>query len=393
MDTIKKVPKRRFKGFTDAWEQRKLEEVFNKIRNAFVGTATPYYVTRGNFYLESNNIKNGEINRNTEVFINDDFYLKQKDKWLKTNDLVMVQSGHVGHTAVIPPELNNSAAHALIMFQDYKQKSDANFINYQFQIDNSKKKLSVITTGNTIKHILASDMKKFRLSFPSIEEQTKIGNFFKQLDETITLQERKLNKLINMKKAYLEEMFPAEGESKPRRRFEGFTDDWKECELRDVIISELKGKAKAQMYGGKSIYLDASYLNGGITLFVDSSSNVELDDVLILWDGSKAGTVYHGFEGALGSTLKSYKPKYSGEFLYQYLKKNQQKIYDSYRTANIPHVIKTFTQEFIISIPGELEQVKIGSFFKQLDESITLQEQKLTKLKQLKSAYLEEMFV
>ena len=185
-----KIPAIRFKGFTDAWEQRKLEKIFRKIRNAFVGTATPYYVENGHFYLESNNVKDGKINRNSEIFINDEFYEKQRDKWLHTNDLVMVQSGHVGHTAVIPEELDASAAHALIMFQDYKVKSNPYFLNYQFQTSDSRKKLDIITTGNTIKHILASEMKKFEVSLPIFEEQTKIGTFFKHLDDTIALHQR-----------------------------------------------------------------------------------------------------------------------------------------------------------------------------------------------------------
>lgn len=97
------------------------------------------------------------------------------------------------------------------------------------------------------------------------------------------------------------------------------------------------------MFGNDSIYLDANYLNGGEVSYVDSPSDVETDDVLILWDGSQAGTVYQGFEGALGSTLKAYKPKISGHFLFQSLKRKQEIIYESYRTPNIPHVIKTFT--------------------------------------------------
>ncbi len=200
-------PKRRFAGFTGAWEQRELDSIYKKIRNAFVGTATPYYADRGNFYLQSNNVKDGQINRTTEIFINDEFYEKQKDKWLHTGDLVMVQSGHVGHTAVIEEELDGTAAHALIMFQEYKEQVDPYFLNFQFQTREAKRKLENKTTGNTIKHILASEMKKFEVSIPQIEEQYQIGTFFKNLDHLITLHQRKLKKLQNLKKAYLNEMF------------------------------------------------------------------------------------------------------------------------------------------------------------------------------------------
>lgn len=133
---------------------------------------------------------------------------------------------------------------------------------------------------------------------------------------------------------------------------------------------------KSSMKGGNTNYLETNYLNGGTAQKVDAIADVSKDDVLILWDGSKAGTIYHGFEGALGSTLKAYVPKYSGDFLYQILKKNQDKIYQSYRTPNIPHVIKNFTEKFNVSIPTIIEQQEIGDFFKQLDSLITLHQRK-----------------
>ncbi|MDY2852913.1 MAG: hypothetical protein SOT33_05390, partial [Acidaminococcus fermentans] len=75
---MKKVPAVRFTGFTGDWEQRKLGDIYKDIGNAFVGTATPYYVDNGHFYLESNNVKDGQINYNSEVFINNEFYERQK---------------------------------------------------------------------------------------------------------------------------------------------------------------------------------------------------------------------------------------------------------------------------------------------------------------------------
>ena len=200
-------PEVRFPGFTDAWEQRKLEDIYGSIGNAFVGTATPYYVESGHFYLESNNIKDGQINHNTEVFINDEFYEKQKDKWLHTGDMVMVQSGHVGHAAVIPEELNNSAAHALIMFRNPKKEIEPYFLNYQYQTLKSKKKIENITTGNTIKHILASEMQQFEVDMPELAEQKKIAEYFRALDHLITLHQRELDHLQLLKKGMLQQMF------------------------------------------------------------------------------------------------------------------------------------------------------------------------------------------
>lgn len=203
----KAVPEIRFEGFSEDWEQRKLGEIYSSIGNAFVGTATPYYVEQGHFYLESNNIKDGQINRNMEIFINDEFYKKQKDKWLHTGDMVMVQSGHVGHAAVIPEELDNSAAHALIMFRNPKIEIEPYFLNYYYQTSNFKKKIEEIATGNTIKHILASDMQEFVVDYADYEEQKQIGEYFRAFDHLITLHQRKCDELKSIKKFMLKNMF------------------------------------------------------------------------------------------------------------------------------------------------------------------------------------------
>ena len=202
-----KVPEIRFEGFTEAWEQRKLSDIYDSIGNAFVGTATPYYVEQGHFYLESNNVKDGQINHNSEIFINDEFYEKQKDKWLHTGDMVMVQSGHVGHAAVIPEELDNTAAHALIMFRNPKEEIEPYFLNYEYQTDKAKKKIENITTGNTIKHILASDMQEFVVDVPNYEEQKVIASYFRNIDHLITLHQQKCEELKKIKKFMLQKMF------------------------------------------------------------------------------------------------------------------------------------------------------------------------------------------
>ncbi len=186
-----------------SWEQRKLGEIYQKIRNAFVGTATPYYVDNGHFYLESNNVKEGHINRNSEIFINDEFYEKQKENWLHTNDLVMVQSGHVGHTAVISETLDNTAAHALIIIANPSEQICPYFVNYQFQSPKARMGIDNITTGNTIKHILASDMKKFEIEVPTYDEQLQIREFFTHLDHLIALHQHKCGKTENLSVRYL----------------------------------------------------------------------------------------------------------------------------------------------------------------------------------------------
>ena len=179
----------------------------------------------------------------------------------------------------------------------------------------------------------------------------------------------------------------------PNIRFAGFSDEWEERKLKDVVEKQIKGKAQFEkLEQGDVEYLDASRLNGGKAILTNGIKDVTLDDILILWDGSNAGTVYHGFEGALGSTLKAYRTSADSKFVYQYLKRCQDNIYNNYRTPNIPHVRKDFLDVFTISVPGSDEQQKIGSLFSTLDHKIGLEERQISLLKDLKKGYLQKMF-
>lgn len=408
------TPKIRFVMFNDNWRQCKLDTIFGNIRNAFVGTATPYYVEKGHFYLESNNIKNGQINRNTEVFINDEFHMKQKDKWLHTGDLVMVQSGHVGHTAVIPEELNGSAAHALIMFSDYKKNTNPYFLNYQFQTMKSKKKLSFITTGNTIKHILSSEMKKYKTNLPTYNEQIKIGNFFKQLDNLIALQQQLLNDHKQLKKAMLQKMFPQKGESVPRVRFAGFTDNWEQRKLGEV--SPLRGgfafqSTKFQLKGIPIIRITNILSNervGGNYVYYEQQENdskYSLPDksAILAMSGATTGKVsvldnpnnekiYQNQRVGYFKDLGIVNYTFISTIVKSNLFINQLK---SVLVAGAqPNISSKEIDEFYFYFPTEKEeQTKIGDFFKQLDETIVLHEKKLETYQNLKKAMLQKMFV
>ena len=264
------TPQIRFHNYKELWECDRLKNIFRTIRNAFVGTATPYYVEKGHFYLESNNVKNGKINYNSQIFINDEFYEKQRDKWLKTNDIVMVQSGHVGHTAVIPKELNNTAAHALIVFTDYKKEVNPHFLNYQFQSSSKRKELDLISTGNTIKHILASEMKSFKMDFPTVEEQSAIGSLFRTLDDLLTSYKDNLANYQSLKTTMLSKMFPKAGRTVPEIRLDGFEGEWEVVNLGtlienyDEVISGTSGFPIATS-SRKGLYLQNDYFEGGRT--------------------------------------------------------------------------------------------------------------------------------
>ena len=257
----------------------------------------------------------------------------------------------------------------------------------------NRKEIKRRAGGSTRFNVSQEILNSLNVLTPSISEQNQIDLFFTKIDDTIALHQRKLDKLKQLKQGYLQQLFPKPGETVPKIRFANFESEWEERKLKDIIISETKGKAKAEMYGTASPYLETNYLNGGEISYVNSPKNVDEDDVIILWDGSQAGTVYHGFKGALGSTLKAYSPKESGKFLYQYLKLKQQVIYDSYRTPNIPHVIKTFAKEFNVHFTCYEEQNKIGILLNQLDETTALYQSKIDKLKLLKKGFLQKMFI
>jgi len=398
MKGVKKMsnnaPQIRFKGFTDAWEQRKLGEL-GELKNGMnfdkeaMGHGYPFVNLQDVFGKTSVN--------NSCLGLAESSDTQRKEYSLKKGDVLFIRSSvkpeGVGEAAVVPYDFENTTYSGFIIRFRPTQEMSNDFKQTVFSTKNVRLQIMANATSSANTNINQQSLQKIRIILPCVQEQIIIGNFFHTLDNLITLHKRKLDSLKQLKKGYLQNMFPHKGKSVPKIRFVGFADGWETKKLGDVIESELKGKAKAEMCGSESAYLDANYLNGGKISYVDSPTNVNSDDVLILWDGSQAGTVYYGFEGALGSTLKAYRPKYSGAFLYQQLKKSQQKIYDSYRTPNIPHVVKTFTDEFVISVSTLPEQIIIGDLFHNLDNQINTQKTKMNQLKQLKSAYLQKMFV
>ncbi|MCU1961702.1 restriction endonuclease subunit S [Enterococcus faecium] len=382
-------PEIRFPGFTEAWEQRKLSDVASIVGGGTPSTSNPEYW-------------DGDIDWYAPAEIGDQIYVnkslktitelgqqKSSAKILPIGTVLFTSRAGIGNTAILAKEGTTNQGFQSIV--PHENKLDSYFI---FSRTHELKRYGEVTgAGSTFAEVSGKQMAKMPILIPYIDEQRKIGAFFGQIDEAIALHQRKLDLLKETKKGFLQKMFPKNGAKVPEIRFPGFTENWEEKKFKEVINSGIKGKAKAEMSGTKSLYLDTNYLNGGVVTYVDSPRDVENDDVLILWDGSQAGTVYYGFSGALGSTLKAYRAKESGAFLYQQLKRNQQIIYDRYRTPNIPHVVKTFTDEFMVSMPSSEEQFKIGTFFKQLDDTIALQQRKLDLLKETKKGFLQKMFV
>ena len=365
--------------------------------------------------MESNNVKDGQINHNAEIFINDEFYEKQKDKWLHTGDMVMVQSGHVGHAAVIPEELDNTAAHALIMFRNPKEEIEPYFLNYEYQTDKAKKQIENITTGNTIKHILASDMQEFVVDIPKYEEQKVIASYFCKLDHLITLHQRKCEQTKKLKKYMLQKMFPRNGAKVPEIRFDGFTYDWEQRKLGDMgsTFTGLSGKTKEDFGHGDAQFI--TYMN----VFSNPVANIEMTEAVEIdakQNRVKKGDVFFTTSSEtpeevgmscvmpenkdniyLNSFCFGYRPteKFDLDYLAYVLRADSFRKEMKFLAQGISryNISKNKVMEVSIPIPNLEEQTMVGRYFSNLDHLITLHQRKCDELKKMKKYMLQNMFI
>jgi len=405
MKKLSNTPHLRFQNYEDEWYVEKLKNIFGTIRNAFVGTATPYYVENGNFYLESNNVKNGKINYNSQIFINDEFYEKQRDKWLKTNDIVMVQSGHVGHTAVIPEELNNTAAHALIVFTDYKKEVNPYFLNYQFQSNSKMKALDLISTGNTIKHILASEMKNFKMDFPTSEEQSAIGSLFRSLDDLLASYKDNLTNYQSLKTTMLSKMFPKAGQIVPEIRLDGFDGEWKKDTLEPYLTeSRISGdtgltakKITVKLWGRGVIEKEEKYAGSSNTQYFIRKAGQFIYSKLD-FQNQAFGIIPNELDGYQSTLdlptfdIQNIDPK----FLLEYVMRREFYEYQGLIANGSRKAKRIHPEDFLVMpvrIPSLEEQQAIGSYFSNIDNFINSYQEKFSQLETLKKKLLQDMFI
>ena len=409
-DIKRKVPNLRFKGFTDDWEQRKLGDEYKHIGNAFVGTASPYYTQNGYFYLESNNIKNGQINHDHEVFINESFYHKQLNKLLHTGDLVMVQSGHVGDTAVITEKYNGTAAHALIMFRKPKNNMLSFFLNSFFQSSNAKNRIDGLAIGNTIRHILASDMKKFVVYLPDNKEKGEVAELFLELQKLIALQQRKLDLLKQLKKGFLQKMFAEKNSKQPVVRFKGFHDDWEHRKLGDIaLFSKGKGISKKdlQTHGIYNIvhYADVYKFMPVQDKVLHHSNNkmgVRIGSNSLLFAGSdvtpkglarttaiKQENVRVGGDVIIADLSE----KHLNYFMSYEINMNKRFIYPFITGSTVRHIHGSDLSHLNITFPSLSEQKNIAHIFNLIEHELSLLKIKKSKYQSIKKSLLQQMFI
>lgn len=228
-------------------------------------------------------------------------------------------------------------------------------------------------------------LRKMIISNTNIAEQNKIGTILESLDYLLTLYENKRKLLTALSQGLSQYLFSF---SKEKNAIQ--------MSLSSITVSETKGIAKENTLSlGNIEYLDTTRLNGGKAKLVSGKKDVDFRDIIVLWDGSNAGKIYYGFSGILGSTLKVFKLKddINSEYVYYYLKFKQNLILHKFRTPNIPHVSKDFSQRFNLPIPDKEKQNLIANILHLNELQINLINKKIEKLKQIKKSLLQNMFL
>lgn len=411
------VPKRRFKEFenADAWKQRELGNVADVTKLAgFEFTEYVIYSDVGEIIaLRGLNVKNGKIILEDVKYIDDSDFSKLNRSKLFKDDILFTYVGTVGDLAVVPEDNKYYLAPNVARIR-LKDGVNSIFVSQMMNDKNYYNKVIFPLIATSSQPALSMEnVRKFTLLLPNIEEQSKIGEFFKNLDQTIAFQQRKLEKMKLMKSAYLSEMFPAEGERKPKRRFPGFTDDWEQRELGDVADVTTGFPFKNVDFIDEGIflvitnsniqqefhYVDNSLGNriSDITDELKSRYLLDVGDILVTMDGT-VGRTAKVIENnqILAQRVGRLRAKEDKEFLYHWLNTGSffEKMTKISHGGTIKHISLLEISEFFAYYPKNIEeQLKIGQFFKNLNQTITFQQQKLEKLQNIKKAYLNEMFI
>ncbi|QEA32586.1 restriction endonuclease subunit S (plasmid) [Secundilactobacillus malefermentans] len=420
-DNQAKYPQLRFKGFTDPWEQRKFEYLLDEndgIRRGPFGSALKKecFVSQSDYvvYEQQNAIYN---KYETRYNITKDKFEELKKFELKPEDFIMSGAGTIGRISRVPHGIDKGVFNqALIRFRIDNRITDSEYFLQFIRADFMQKKLTSTNPGSAITNLVPmSEVKKWGILVPQINEQSKIGIFFKQLDDTITLHQRKLAKLKELKQGYLQKMFPKNGSKFPQLRFAGFADDWEERKL----SSGLREYTDRVIVEDDKEYYQISVRNnfGGITLRGSKMGNkigrkrqakinlTKYPQTLIFTrqtvEQGGIGWVDKYCDGAIVTenmpTISLDTSVFSKYFLTNLF---QTRIF--YKNAILDNVeggsaqIAIHESKFLSStllFPNLDEQKKIGAFFKQLDDTITLHQRKLDLLKEQKKGFLQNMFV
>ena len=381
----KKVPELRFKGFTDDWEELKFADFIDvksgKDYKHLNSGSIPVYGTGG--------------------------YMLSVDRAL--SDIDAIGFGRKG--TIDKPYLLKAPFWTVdtLFYAVPKQNIDLQFSLSIFKKINWKK----FDESTGVPSLSKTVINSVSVSVPSYEEQQKIGSFFKQLDDTIALHQRKLDLLKEQKKGYLQKMFPKNGAKVPELRFAGFADDWEERKLEELtlVLTGFPFKNEDFVDNGKYLVItNGNIQNESSTVDVSLGNRVDdlsdeikeryylnKNDILVTMDGTVGRTAKVVDDNMiLAQRVARLVANKNTEFVYQWL--NQGSFFNEMTKVShggtIKHISLNEISNYSARVPSNnIEQQKIGSFFKQLDENIALHQRKLDLLKEQKKGFLQKMFV
>ena len=417
----KKVPELRFPGFTDDWEERKLGE-FSDVRD---GThASPKYVSQGHPMVTSKNLTHSGLDMTDVSFLTDeDFNEINKRSKVSIGDILFGMIGTIGNPVIVDRDDFAIKNVALIKEKTSNPITNKWLLQY-LKSPSFNRFIQKENAGGTQKFIALGLIRDMKLRVPEFDEQQKIGSFFKQLDDTIVLHQRKLDLLKEQKKGYLQKMFPKNGAKVPELRFAGFADDWEERKLIDVKDNEDRYSYTGGPFGSDLKSSDYTEIGVRIIQLQNIGDGKFVNDYKIYTSEEKARSLNSNliYPGeiiiakmadplARATILPKIEPKYLMASDGIRLKINTD-YFDNYYILTLINS-DVFRKEALnnstgttrkriglvtlgnlpMMIPSFEEQEKIGSFFKQLDDTIALHQRKLDLLKEQKKGFLQKMFV
>ena len=398
----KNIPKRRFKAFenADAWEQRKLGEVIEKLKGG-VSIAPNDYIEDGYRTIPKGAVNDtGVADMSACKNVSVDFFEKNYFSKTSTGELItslrdLVPSApNLGRIVRIVGQFEE-----FIMPQGvYSLKITDNLLeDFLIAYSNNYIYRSVIQSeknGSTQVHIRNGEFLNIKIQVPSLPEQSAIGTFFSTLDRHITLHQRKLDKLKSVKQAYLSEMFPAEGERVPKRRFPGFTDDWelrKLGELAEIVrgasprpIQDPKWFDEQSEIGWLRIS-DVTeqdgriyHLEQKISKLGQQKTRVLVEPHLLLSIAATVGkpVVNYVKTGVHDGFLIFLEPCFEQEFMFQWLEMFRSYWSKYGQPGSQVNLNSDLVKKQELSIPTLPEQEAIGTFFSTLDQHIALHQRK-----------------
>ena len=393
----KKSPQLRFEGFTDDWEERKLGEITTSYSGGTPSAGNSSYY-KGDIPF----IRSGEINSSkTELFLTEEGFNNSSAKLVEVGDILYAlygaTSGEVGISQI------NGAINQAILAIKPIEGYESQFIMQWLKLQKQKIIGKYLQGGQG--NLSGTIVKDLFLRIPDSKEQKKIGQFFKQLDDTIALHQRKLDLLKEQKKGYLQKMFPKNGAKVPELRFAGFADDWEERKLIEVADYR-NGKAheKDISEAGDYIVVNSKFVstNGLVKKYSDEMiAPLSKNEIaFVLSDVPNGRAIARTFliseenKYSLNQRIAGITPHAdtNSYFLHSLMNRNHYflRFDDGVSQTNLS---KREVEKWVELYPSYGEQQKIGSFFKQLDDTITLHQRKLDLLKEQKKGFLQKMFV